>query len=195
MVTRRQLSFLIISSLALAPALAQEKALEPTPIRRSEVTLRMHHAPLGRFDTTARDAISPTDLQGPLSFAVSKLESLIPLRDQHMKKVLEAETYPQIFLRELKVDMQKKTFSGLLEAKGKTSPVTGTYTEPERDVVLVRFASRMTAYGIPEQKYLGVGVKDDFEVLVKLWRGPTEAAKSAPLEDPLELIAPDQPKK
>jgi|GEM_PF-1344790 len=178
MVAWRQLSLLTTLVFASAATFAENLHLIS-----SETTLRMKHMPLGRFDTVAQNAITDAAflvegdevrlLASPLKFRVESLESMVPLRDAHLKKELESDKYPSIELRDLKASRSKKTFTALMKVRNVETPVSGGFeitevTTASPYIVKVRLKSAISNFGLHPQQYKGVGVKNDFELLIDL---------------------------
>ena len=133
----------------------------------------------------------PTTLGGSLSVGLGTLETGISLRDEHLR-----EKYLEISRGE---SFQKALLSGILmgEADANTfqgrTPFTATFdlhgtsrtvsgqAEIHRAGPGVRveaaFTLSLSQFGIPEPRYLGVGVKDEVQVKVSLVLQPASEAK------------------
>lgn len=186
MVHRTQLWFLTLI-LFCSPVIVWAQAFN---IQKSKLILRMKHIPLGRFDTLAEDALSGGFVvkegrvqtsQGSILFKVASLNSLVPLRDEHMKKEhLQVDRYPHIELQNLQAQSQSGQFNAFLKVKELRRPIQGSFSVTEVEIgntfpkitttkADVSFTSKLSDFGISPPKYMGVGVKDEFEVIVELW--------------------------
>jgi hypothetical protein len=156
----------------------------------SVVTVRMTHSVLGRFDTDAKQGLSGTLILSDdgrvsaqrIEFKVASLRSLIPLRDDHMKNdYLEMQKYPIVVLTGMQTRLSSPAghsmpFSGTLIVKGVASPVKGSAKlRLVQDEILrgtVEFDTKVSAFPIKKPDYKGVGVKDEFKILVDLYARP-----------------------
>ncbi len=156
---------------------------------QSVVTLRMTHSLLGRFDTNARDALMGQIrvdtaknqlVVGRLEFKPEKLSSLISLRDDHLKEdYLEVKKFPLIVFEGATLSIYSKaksppdgeSFKGKVTVKGQTEEIQGhSKVTFEEDSLKgeVKLKLKITQFPIKNPKYMGVGVKDDVEVLIDL---------------------------
>lgn len=188
MVTRTWLSVLSISILQIT--LTSKVIAETYSIHTSKVTLRMGHMPLGRFDTDGVDALSgkfkisstgEISVLEPIKFEAIKLTSQVPLRDEHMKnKNLEISKFPFIELTSIKAFKDKTNFEGNLKVKNMVSVVSGSFSSKEETMnqefpqatlfkIQASFNSKLSNYKIEPPQYMGVGVKDEFEVVLEMF--------------------------
>lgn len=169
-------------------------------IQSSKVTLRMGHNPLGRFDTEGVDALSGKFLLNasgeisvlePIQFEAAKLTSQVPLRDEHMKqRNLEISKFPFIELTNLKTKRDQTKFEGTLKVKNVSGNISGTFSHKEETTnkefpqatlykATITFPATLTQFKIEPPQYMGVGVKDEFEVLIEMFlEEEVEPAKS-----------------
>lgn len=176
------------------PQLSLEKKSQVFVVDSSQslVTLRMSHNVLGRFDTLARNALRGHIEVGQsgevkaktLEFVVDQLSSLIGLRDRHMKEdFLESKKFPLIFLRNgastlirtVTPPKEGAEFSGLLTVKQIESKVKGqSFLRIEDDLLIgrVEFSTRLSEFKISPPSYMGVGVKDEVNVISEITARP-----------------------
>jgi polyisoprenoid-binding protein YceI len=174
-----------ISSAAKTPsgpakvAKSQARALYTVDPQRSRVIVRMTHSVLGRFDTQAQGlkgqilvGAAEIELKTPLELAVSALQSMVPLRDRHMRDYLEADKYPVVALKSLKWNSQTQEFQALLRVRNvdrEVSEKVSLQKESEWIRAQTQFPLRLSTFSIEVPKYMGVGVEDSFLVFVDLW--------------------------
>jgi polyisoprenoid-binding protein YceI len=97
---------------------------------------------------------------------LNTLKTGIDLRDRHMRdKYFETKKYPKATLKSAKAEGGK--FEAELEVHGKTKKVSGPY-EVQGQMIQGKFKTTLSDFGIPDAKYMGVGVDDEVEVEVKL---------------------------
>lgn len=145
-------SALLLSTLISMSAFAQQATVD--------VSLR----PAGAFKGTT------TDVKG---FAVQKGDSVeaqnitvglkaiktgINLRDEHTRKHLEVEKFPEAILVSAKGKDGKG--EGLVKIKGIEKKVSGTY-KIEGNTLVADFPIKFSDYNISGIKYMGVGVDDN----------------------------------
>jgi polyisoprenoid-binding protein YceI len=125
---------------------------------------------------------------GALQVKLDTLQTGIALRDRHMRSnYLEVEKggeYATAMLENIRVEKfdGKGTFRGDLTLHGQRREVVGTSAVQRKDGgvrVEAEFPVRVSEFGIAEPTYLGVGVRDEVQVKVKLTARPatTDAAK------------------
>jgi len=126
------------------------------------------------------DASQPTKLSGELSVDLKTLDTGIGLRNTHMREnyleVGRGEGFERAVLGDIVLGSDVATASGAttftatLLVHGVKKPVTGTarITRAGDDVrVDATFPIRLAEFGVPDPRYLGVGVKDQVQVKVK----------------------------
>jgi hypothetical protein len=139
----------------------------------------MTHSVLGRFDTQAYGlggqlAVTPDLIRNasPLVLEVAKLQSLVPLRDKHMREYLEVSQYPKIQVSGLQWMASTKSFQATLKVKNSEVPIGGP-VQFNRDSQSLRVQTQwdlsLKALNIQVPQYMGVGVEDAFQVLLDLW--------------------------
>lgn len=117
-------------------------------------------------------------LLGEVSVAVSKLDTGIALRTEHMKeKYLEEKKYPEAKLTVLDAAVEpafattltnkEAPFRGKLALHGKEKEVSGTF-QAENGKLTAKFPVNLTDFAIEVPKYLGVTVAEQVDVDVEL---------------------------
>jgi polyisoprenoid-binding protein YceI len=149
-------------------------------------------SPAGSF-TARSDALSGQALVRKSGLIVVKnaeipvksLKTGITLRDDHMNdKYFEAAKFPKVAL--LLGLGQKGKFKGKLNCHGKVGVVQGTYGF-KGPLLIAKFKTTLSAYGIQEVSWKGIGVDDEIEVEVVLPWIRKEAAPNEKDTDP-ELV-------
>jgi polyisoprenoid-binding protein YceI len=129
----------------------------------------------------AVDPAEPSRLTGEIAVDLKTLDSGISLRNTHMREnyleVGKGEGFERAVLSEIVVKGDAATatgatpFTATLLVHGTRKPVSGqariarTGTDVRVDA---SFPVHLPDFGIPEPRYLGVGVKDQVQVKVKL---------------------------
>ncbi len=176
MVPRRWLSILSLTlSLGISLEFAEAQQFQ---VSKSELVLTLKHLPLGSFETKATDSLEASfevkDSQIKLlgssaKFLIAGLKSMVPLRDAHLHKKLEYEKYPYIELSNLSASTKDSSFTAQLKVRDTTAPIQGKISlDKDFTKMTVEFGSKMSTFGIPNPDFLGVGVKDDFEIVIQL---------------------------
>lgn len=93
------------------------------------------------------------------------IQTGISLRDEHTKKHLETEKYPEAVL--VSAEGKDGKGEGVLRIKGIEHKIQGTY-EVQGSNLIARFGIKLSDYKIDGIKYMGVGVSDDVKMEVKL---------------------------
>lgn len=158
----------------------------------------MGHHLMGRFDTVGKSGLSGSVLLdrnagtvrvNRLEFDVKTLTSVIELRDLHMKNdYLEQTRYPKISIENVSAALssqkdQTRPFEGKLKVKDLSHPVTGTSQIKMKDEVLTitaEMSGKLSHFGIKAPTYMGIGVKDEFFVIVEFEARPTFSEKTLP---------------
>ena len=93
------------------------------------------------------------------------VETGISLRDNHTKKHLEVEKFPEATL----VSAQGKNGKGegVIKIRGIEQKITGTY-EIEDGKLVAHFPVKLSEFKIEGIKYMGVGVDDEVKIDVKI---------------------------
>jgi polyisoprenoid-binding protein YceI len=193
----------LVFFMAHAQAMAQA-VLFDVDSEQTLITLRMSHSVLGRFDTNARSALKGSVTMNQkenflraqlLEFKPSQLNSLIGLRDTHLKEdYLEVKTYPSILVQDTEMKIFRKgvspqegePFTATLVVKGKAVKVNGwSQVTYEEDTLLGSFKikAKISDFGISNPSYMGVGVRDEFEVLVD-FKGRPDLSEVDKNQDP-----------
>jgi polyisoprenoid-binding protein YceI len=126
------------------------------------------------------DPAQPSRLTGEIAVDLKTLDSGISLRNTHMREnyleVGKGEGFDRAVLSEIVVKGDAATvtgattFTATLLVHGTRKPVSGQarITHAGADVrVEASFPVSLPDFGIPEPRYLGVGVKDQVQVKVK----------------------------
>jgi len=145
----------------------------------------------GEFEaktTAMTGAVTPANngvVNGSFTVDLMKLETGITLRDRHLRNnYLEVQKGPDFAVARmvnLKLDRVpgKGTLRGLLTLHGQQREVSGTADIQPQGAgyrVEASFPVRISEFQIPEPTYLGVGVKDEVTVRVKLNAEPAALA-------------------
>lgn len=116
---------------------------------------------------------------------VKSLKTGIALRDDHMNdNYFEAAKFPKVTM--LLGLGQKGKFKGKLKCHGKVGIVEGTYGF-KGPLLIAKFKTTLSGYGIKEVSWKGIGVDDEIEVEVALPWVRKEAAPNEKDSDP-ELV-------
>ena len=178
-------SVLAAASMMPAPAGAQSMAWR---ITTGEVVVSCPLTVGGSFEARtsslsgqlAIDAAQPSTLTGEIAVDLKTLDSGISLRNTHMRdnylEVGKGEGFDRAVLSEIVVKGDAATITGAttftatLLVHGTRKPVSGQarVARTGSDVrVEASFPVNLPGFGIPEPRYLGVGVKDQVQVKVK----------------------------
>ncbi|MCS6838035.1 MAG: YceI family protein [Bdellovibrionaceae bacterium] len=134
--------------------------------------VKLKLSPAGQFDaktktiegkvTVKNNEVSAQNIKVPLN----TLETGIKLRDEHMKdKYLDVKKYPYATLKVGKgVDGKG---DGEIEIRGITKKIQGTY-KIEKNILEAEFPLKLSDFEIKGIRYMGVGVKDEVRVIVKM---------------------------
>jgi|SRR6267143_2115733 polyisoprenoid-binding protein YceI len=124
-------------------------------------------------------------VKGTLAVDLMKLETGISLRDRHLRNnYLEVQKGPDFAVAKL-VNLKlerlpgKGTLRGLLTLHGQQREVSGVADVQQNGAgysVVATFPVKISEFQIPEPTYLGVGVKDEITIRVKLNAEPAAAA-------------------
>jgi polyisoprenoid-binding protein YceI len=124
-------------------------------------------------------------VKGTLAVDLMKLDTGISLRDRHLRtNYLEVQKGPDFAvakLANLKLEHLpgKGTFKALLTLHGQQHEVTGSADVQQNGAgyrVVATFPMHISEFQIPDPTYLGVGVKDEITIRVKLDVAPAAAA-------------------
>src|SRR5262245_20808679 len=130
-------------------------------------------------------AASGGAIKGAFSVDLMKLETGITLRDRHLRNnYLEVQKGPEYAVAKmvnLKVEKMpgKGTLRGLLTLHGQQREVAGVADIVPQGAgyrVEASFPVKISEFQIPEPTYLGVGVKDEVTIRVKLNAEPAGAS-------------------
>lgn len=142
------------------------------PLFGQEVVVKLKLSPAGQFDaktksiegkvTVQNDEVTAQNIRVPLN----TLETGIKLRDDHMKdKYLDVKKHPYATLKIGKGKQGKG--EGEIEIRGITKKIEGTY-KIEGKTLSAEFPIKLSDFNISGIRYMGVGVKDEARVHVKM---------------------------
>jgi polyisoprenoid-binding protein YceI len=97
----------------------------------------------------------------------------ITLRDEHTKKHLEVDKYPEAVL--VSATGKDGKGEGVVKIHGVERSVKGTY-EINNDKLTANFPLKLSEFGIEGIKYMGVGVQDEVQLTVTV---PVQVASAA----------------
>jgi polyisoprenoid-binding protein YceI len=181
----------VLRVIALACVLAAPPALAQAPawrIASGEIAVVCPLTVGGSFEAKTGslagelrvDAAQPAKLLGELSVDLRTLDTGISLRNTHMREhyleVARGDGFERAVLGDITLGADASTASGstsftaTLLVHGVKKPVAGTARIARAgDEVRVEatFPVRLAEFGIPDPRYLGVGVKDQVQVKVK----------------------------
>lgn len=101
-----------------------------------------------------------------ISVPVATLDAGLSTRTKHMQDTyLEKDKYPEVKL--IKAEGSKGQGTGIIEIHGVQKPISGTY-KIEKGELEATFIVKIPEYNIAKVKYMGVGVKDDVKVVVRV---------------------------
>jgi len=169
------LSNLCVAVMCLA---GSAMAAEQAPHLSFKVTLN----PMGSFIAQSKEMVGDAVATASgfeaseVSLTLDSLKTGIELRDKHMNQnYFESKKFPKAIVKSAKG--KGGAFKAQLTVHGKSQPIEGKYelrggpTGP--NWIEVRFGTTLSAFGIEEPSYMGVGVEDEVEVtaLVPLRKG------------------------
>ena len=96
---------------------------------------------------------------------LSKIETGVKLRDEHTRKHLTVDKFPEAILVSAKGKGGQG--QGIVKIRGIEKPVTGTY-KIEGDKLNAQFGVKLSEFGITGIKYMGIGVDDSAVVKVSV---------------------------
>lgn len=141
----------------------------------------------------AADPAKPSALAGELAVDLATLDTGISLRNNHLRdnylEVQKGDGFERAVLSDIVLEAEdagrfegRTRFDGVLLLHGTKKPVTGE-AEVERNgsgvTVKASFPVKLAEFGIPEPRYLGVGVRDEVQVKVTFGAAPAQAAESS----------------
>jgi len=116
---------------------------------------------------------------------LKSLKTGVTLRDNHLKKELMADKYPEAKL----ISAKGKDGKGqaVIELRGMKQNVTGTYTI-EGNILKAVFKMHLPDLKIKGIRYMGIGVKDDVDLMVNVPLTAAPVRKSASATKPVAKI-------
>src|SRR6267142_3495608 len=179
---KRFMSITFVAGLALLPSSASASD-DAFKITAAEVAVVCPLTIGGDFEakTTAMTGdVTPASggaVKGTLAVDLMKLETGISLRDRHLRnnylEVQKGPDYAVAKLVNLKLEKLpgKGTLRGMLTLHGQQREVSGVADIQQQGAgyrVEATFPLKTSEFQIPEPTYLGVGVKDEIMIRVKL---------------------------
>jgi len=138
----------------------------------NQVEVKLKLSPTGQFEAKTDQLVGKVKIVNgevvaeSIRVPLKSLKTGIKLRDEHMKsKYLKVDRYPNAILHFGKGKGGKGT--GELEVKGIKKPIRGKY-KIEEDFIIAEFPIKLSDYEISGIRYMGVGVKDEALVKVKV---------------------------
>lgn len=144
---------LILSSLLIfsAPIFAQQAAVDIKLRPAGSFTGKT--ADVKGFATQKGDTVEAANIVVNLT----KIETGVKLRDEHTRKHLGVDKFPEAILVSAKGKGGKG--EGVIKIRGIEKPVTGSY-KVEGDKLNAEFGIKLSEFGITGIKYMGIGVDD-----------------------------------
>ena len=127
--------------------------------------------PAGSFKVTSKEIKGSVVKKGDayeaqnILVGLKNVETGISLRDQHTRKHLEVEKYPEAVLVSAKG--QGGRGEGVIKIHGVEKKISGTY-KIEGDKMQASFPIKLSEFGFTGIKYMGVGVDDEAIINVSL---------------------------
>ena len=100
-----------------------------------------------------------------IKVGLKKVQTGISLRDDHTRKHLEVEKYPEAVLVSAKGQGGKG--QGVIRIRGVEKPISGTY-KIQGSQLIAEFPIKLSEFNITGIKYMGVGVDDNAKVNVSV---------------------------
>lgn len=173
MVYMKKLFLLFVFLLSGVVAFAQD----------AEVAIKL--SPAGSFKVKSKDVRGfATQVHGShdgveaknIVVGLKNIETGISLRDQHTKKHLEVEKYPEAVL--VSANGSGGKGHGVIRIKGIENKIEGTY-KIEGSNLVAQFNLKLSDFKISGIKYMGVGVVDDAGVTITV---PLKKSATASLD-------------
>lgn len=132
---------------------------------------------------TGQLQVTGNQVSGQASFPLNALDTGVSLRDKHMKEeYLEVQKYPtaQLTIAKMKFaespvnngfNQSQVPFSGVLTVHGVSHPVNGTIDVTSAAGITkgdANFGIKISDFGFPEPKFMGMKVNDDVQVKIHL---------------------------
>lgn len=154
-----KLILVLLLSVCSSISLAQEAVVD--------INLR----PAGSFKVKSTDVKGFATLKGDtvtaenINVGLKKVETGIGLRDEHTRKHLEVEKFPEATL--VSATGKGGKGEGKVKIHGVEKTVSGTY-KIEGGKLLADFPIKISDFGITGIKYMGVGVQDEAVIHVNI---------------------------
>lgn len=137
----------------------------------AEATFDVKLSPTGNFTGKTSDVKGTAKKVGNKFTAENIIVNLksvktgMGLRDKHTQDYLKTKEFPQAVL--VKAEGENGKGTGVIKIKGIEKPIAGTYKVQGKDL-LAEFPLKLSEFKIEGIRYMGVGVKDDIVVKVKV---------------------------
>ncbi|MBK7961940.1 MAG: YceI family protein [Bdellovibrionales bacterium] len=140
---------------------------------KPEVVLSLKMFPsAGNFNATSNEVKGFARMSGTkviaegISVPIKSLDAEREGRTKHMnEKYLEMGKYPEAKL--IKAEGENGQGKGIIEIHGVQKPIQGTF-KVEKDELVANFVVKISDFGIAKVNYLGMGVKDEVAVMVRV---------------------------
>jgi polyisoprenoid-binding protein YceI len=147
-----------------------------TQVWANRIEVKLKLSPTGQFEATTEQIMGQVKVVNgeviaqSVQVPLNSLKTGIKLRDEHMKsKYLQVDRYPNAILHIGNGKGGKGT--GELEIKGVKKSIQGKY-KLEGNEIIAEFPIKLSDYNISGIRYMGVGVKDEALVKVKMAISP-----------------------
>lgn len=151
----KSLFFILLTSLVFA-ANAQEASVD---VRLTVGSFKGKSKEIKGFATLVGDTVEAKDIH----VGLKKIETGVKLRDEHTRKHLEVEKFPEAILVSAKGKAGKG--EGIIKIRGIEKPISGTY-KIEGDKLIAEFPVKFSDFDIKGIRYMGIGVKDEGKINV-----------------------------
>jgi hypothetical protein len=132
----------------------------------AEVSISLR--PAGSFKATSKEVKGFAEMKPDhsveahnIAVGLKNIATGIALRDQHTKKHLEVDKFPEAILVSAQGQGGKGT--GVIKIKGIQQKISGTYSV-EGKVLSAHFPLKLSDFKIEGIKYMGVGVSDEVQL-------------------------------
>ncbi|MBL7671370.1 MAG: YceI family protein [Bdellovibrionaceae bacterium] len=145
----------------------------PVSWAKPEVVLSFKMTPsAGNFNATSTEVKGFAKMNGTkviaegISVPIKSLDAEREGRTKHMnEKYLEMAKYPEAKL--IKAEGENGKGTGIIEIRGIQKPIQGTF-KIEKDELVANFTVKISDFDIAKVNYLGLGVKDDVAIMVRV---------------------------
>jgi len=159
---KKRIAFLILS--ISVNAWSQEAAVDIK--LRPAGSFKGKSSEVKGFATQKGDEVEAKDI----NVVLKNITTGIKLRDEHTRKYLEVEKFPDATLVSAKGKGGKG--EGIIRIRGIEKPIAGTY-KVEGGKLMAEFPIKLSEFNISGIKYMGIGVDDNAKINVTV---PVQAA-------------------